>query len=646
MSSLSLFGDTNPGGADKLNVVHARFEKSEPFSFALFDGFASLRVLTYSVSIPMTVRMLDRFDSVDCVFGYEGILHDFSDILACQKVLSEHLMTAVKGLENEKKQRIVAKIAARKASFRVVKGAIAHAKIYLLENEEHRRVIVGSANLSDRAFSGKQAETLIAFDDDEAAWDHYEGEYEAVRREATTEVKLDDVERQEVAFEEIPLLEEAETSKTGVTLFVNTDPDTASIPTVIRTVERLASEYKPVTQAAKVKKGKLLISRDIVGKTVRLVKSQTREEEAKDPTWFSIQAESKKALLSGREILLGSDAESVRADVTRFIEYFENFRNGFLGNVEQHQKDFFMFMCWLYASPFICDLRNHAATERDYIFDYPLFAILYGKSNCGKTRLIETVMKSMFGYYQFVDKGQFTRGNLRGLLHTTKRFPVVFDDIERNRFGQHASDVIKDETFVLPEYPAFVLSMNAEDHSFSTEIRKRCFVLYTQASLPDNSEKARHLYKSVQNIQNSVTTALYREYMKRCLDRFEDEPHPGDLLQFSSEILVEIFAEAMPDSLPAWCSVSTIQDYQERKYEKVQRDLRKLYETNPDIWEIRQQEVILTVQQNESFTMRKEIPDWILKEGSRAGKLVLDRKPLEEFMAISFQRRAWWQFSR
>ena len=150
----------------------------------------------------------------------------------------------------------------------------------------------------------------------------------------------------------------------------------------------------------------------------------------------------------------------------------------------------------------------------------------------------------------------------------------------------------------------------------------------------------------MQSIQNDITTALYREYMKRSLDRFEDEPHPGDLLLFSSEILTEIFAEATANSLPTWCAVSSIQGYQERKYDKVQRDLRKLYETNPDIWEIRPQEIILTIQQNELFSMRKENPDWILKEGSRAGKLVLDRKSLEKFMTTSFQRRAWWPFAK
>ena len=97
----------------------------------------------------------------------KALLTDFSDISACQKVLSAELMTAVIGLDDKKKQHIVAKIAEGKVSFRVVKDAIAHAKIYLLENEEHRRVNVGSANLSDWAFSGKQAETIIVFDDDE-----------------------------------------------------------------------------------------------------------------------------------------------------------------------------------------------------------------------------------------------------------------------------------------------------------------------------------------------------------------------------------------------------------------------------------------------------------------------------------------------
>ena len=56
---------------------------------------------------------------------------------------------------------------------------IAHAKLYLLSDiNGNTRVIVGSANLSERAFSGRQPETLVKFDNDENAWQHYNRMFE------------------------------------------------------------------------------------------------------------------------------------------------------------------------------------------------------------------------------------------------------------------------------------------------------------------------------------------------------------------------------------------------------------------------------------------------------------------------------------
>jgi hypothetical protein len=113
-------------------------------------------------------------------------------------------------------------------------------------------------------------------------------------------------------------------------------------------------------------------------------------------------------LLSGREIPWEVDPEARRADAASMVEYFENFRKGFHGDVAQHQRDFFMFMSWFYFSPFICELRNHAVVEHKFIFDFPMFSVLFGKSNCGKTSLVQTLMGSMFGEWEFVDKSQFT----------------------------------------------------------------------------------------------------------------------------------------------------------------------------------------------------------------------------------------------
>jgi len=72
---------------------------------------------------------------------------------------------------------------------------------------------------------------------------------------------------------------------------------------------------------------------------------------------------------------------------------------------------------------------------------------------------------------------------------------------------------------------------------------------------------------------------------------------------------------------------------------KIRIELLKLYETQPAIWEIRPREAILRVQPFEALSLRKDIPDWILKEGSRGGDIILDRQALEEFLNISFRKR-------
>lgn len=634
---------------NSLHVVYARFERAEPFSFDLFVGFTSLRVLTYSASVGMIFRLLNQFEQLECIFGYEGVIQDFTTILGFQKALCDSLHTAVLGLDDTRKGFILQKISEGKARLLVVKDAIAHSKIYLLESPTRRRVIVGSANLSERAFSGKQAETILVFDNDDAAWQHYTYEYEVVRGGATNEVALDTILQAEIVVEDLPVLQAACAATSGITIYTHTDPqaEAVRVPSVLRAVERFTSTYHAVIQPVlKPRHGQVQINREVVGKIVHQVKNQKRDTPEREPIWFSINRETHKVLLAGKEYPLAADPVQVQSDVACLIDYFENFKQGFYGDVAQHQRDYFMFTSWFYFSPFICDLRNQAIKDRQYIFDYPLFAILYGKSNCGKTSLIQTVMRSMFGDWTIEEKTTFTRTYLRDLLVNRRRFPVVFDDVEKRRFDDHAIDLIKDETFVYPEYPAFVLSMNAEDQSFASEIRKRCLVLYTRTSLPDHSAAAKQLYGSIRDIQRRMTTALYREYLHRMLVRLDPEPVALDLLALSSGILVGIMREASPGPLPAWCTMISIAEYQSRKHEKIRAELVKLHQTNGQAWDVRRDEVILKVQSFESHVLRREIPDWLIKEGSKGGNIVLDRAPLEEFLGISFGRRWRLPFRR
>ena len=625
---------------DKLNVVHTHFQRSEPFSFDVFEGFSTLRVLTYSSSIPMTVRMLSHFDSVECIFGYEGVIKNFSEILAVQKTLSDDLLFAIKGLEDDRKAYLVEQMANKRLRFLLVKDAISHSKIYLLESDSRRRVIAGSANFSERAFSGKQIEELILFDDDDPAWEYYESRYEAVRSTATSDFHVPDLAIDEVRLEDTPLVAEAKGSTNGITVLLPTDNPNAVVSTIVKKVEVFADKYKNIVNPiAKPVKGRITFTAAIRGKIIQLAKAQKQSVEMQEPTWLSINRDTDKILLSGRELSLDVQKDQLKSDVNSFIEYFGNFEKGFHGNVKQLQKDYFMFMNWFYLSPLICDLRNHAISENIYIYDFPMFAVLFGKSNCGKTSLVRTLMKSMFGEWEFVEKESFTARNLRGLFYAHKRYPVIFDDVDRARFMRHGPDIIKDETLMLEEYPPFILSMNAESHSFSTEIIKRCLMIYTNSSLPDNADQTRDLYSSVTSIQDRLSTDLYSEFLTRVLAELREGPYPSDILDFASKHLISIFEENCDGDLPPWCKRLSIRDYHSKKYDRVQLDLRKLYDTNPGMWDIRKDEIILRVSGFESSGIRRDIPDWLLKPGSRVGNIVMDRHPLEEFLDMKFRSK-------
>ena len=81
--------------------------------------------------------------------------------------------------------------------------------MYLLSGPADRnRVIIGSANLSEQAFSGRQPETLVVFDDDEAAWYHYNRMYDSIRNDASDEIPLpeEQITKAEIEVSETPVL--------------------------------------------------------------------------------------------------------------------------------------------------------------------------------------------------------------------------------------------------------------------------------------------------------------------------------------------------------------------------------------------------------------------------------------------------------
>ena len=631
-----------------------------------------MKALTYTASIRMIVGLLrdHEYDDFECVFGHEGILRpDLSDVLAFQTAVDEQLSKAFVGVQtsDERRHALFDLVATDRARFFVVKDKIAHAKIYLLERDDLRRVVVGSANLSETAFSGRQAETLIVFDNDDVAWGHYTAQYEAVRSVATSRLtpRHKPIPAELIPVEEIPTLKEVEERQQDVRMYIPADSEQeaeVSLPKVLETVLKVSAPIRrTLADVRPGKNGQVAITPRTVKEMITISRSRPSEDDS--PNVY-LSYDGREFNLSGEVMGLEADPEDIRGDVARWIEFFGNYENGFKGDVPKLQRDYFTFMSWFYFSPLLCDVRNFALRSGAFSFEQPMFAVLYGSSNCGKTSLIETLMDSMFSHPRIVEADKFTRSNLRALRETFKRLPVVFDDVTRDRFNRHAEEVIKQDYITDPEYPCFALSMNAEARNFKDEIVKRCLMIYTRTSLPGDQTAVRHrLQRSISEIRERMTTALYREYLRRMTAKIEGLRSLGqapladiDVLDLSSTVLSDVFREHVPEgtNMPDWCSPMTLVEYQNRAWERPRRVIENLLSRDrytkdrkpPEgAWTISDDMVLVGTGQMGAARTRNEIPDWILDDtASVASQIGLKRNEVEEFLGRRLRGRRWLLF--
>ena len=624
----------------KLGIVRATFEGFEKSSFEdLISGYSSLKVLTYSSSVPIINRAAEKMENLEVVFGRADILGEMGSYLYYQELLIKDLISATRG-----KDHIKAKIDSGAIKLFVVQEIISHEKLFLLEGDAGTRVITGSANFSDRAFSGAQNESYVRFDDDESAWDHFNAAYERIKARTTTSI----IERAQIDGEfdpeNLPAFAPARNngkSATPKVILVQDAPPETSI--VHRAAAKPPKRYGGIPSAVQAKGSMAKIDRPTAKRAIIHVKSNWRTREENPEESLSIHLDSGQVSLSGKPLDLEVTDQQVAADVRAWVAYFAGYRV-FRGEHDKLARDYFTFWSWFYAGSFLCDLRNGALVRGDDVWDYPLYGILYGKSNCGKSELIKTLLASMFDRDAFPPNDWFTRGNIPAIMEQNRRYPLVFDDMEKLRFGQHADALIKNDHVRLKEYPAVVISMNAGQDTFDSELRKRALVVYTGASLPDHTGEAKKLRRQLKSIKRDLGTALYREYLRRVLPLLRDEiDEPIDVLELSSSVLVEIISEHLEaqDAPPPWLRVVTMEEYGQGRHDRVREELIQLWVNDQGAWSQQGTKIIYRSEDiHGTITkLKRDIPDYLYGTGSRGNVIVFDAVELEKFLQIILSQR-------
>ena len=608
----------------------------------MLQGYQRMRILTYSTSLALIKDVAEKMDDLEIIFGREDILHRVSQYVAYQDLL-------LRDLKQEFHDHDVArqKIDAGTLRMFIVRDMISHEKLYLLEGDAGKRVITGSANFSERAISGKQNESFVCFDNDDDAWEFFTQKYEHIRERSTMSIAKRAVLDPDFNIEDLPIFN-PETDK-GTSPQIIIIEERAPQPSIIHKllVPKIPKQYDGLSTVMTSEKGAVRLDSVARQRAVRYVKSNIRTENDNPEESLSIFPQSGRVILSGKDVDLDVKADDVRRDVGLMLHYFDGYQQ-FRGDTKKLTRDYFTFMSWLYISPFICDFRNRAeASYEDDIdkFDYPVFGLLYGKSNCGKFELIRWLLLSMFQREGFLPNDWFTKSQVGGLRGQNHRYPMAFDDMDKDRFSKHAIPLIKEDYIGLSEYPAIVLSMNADKDTFESEVRKRCLIIYTGSSLPDHTGESRVLGSSLKKMKRQLGDALYREYMRRVIERLDQKP-PKDILEFSSRILNEIFAE-YSDAHPVWGQITTMDRYVQTKHDKVKAEIGNYILHTPEAWSETGINVVLSLADIQQIRkLQKDVPDYLIANVS-GNKIVFLRDELEEFLGVPVfakRKKRWFLF--
>src|SRR5690348_12252965 len=146
-----------------LDVTFARFLRHERLDGrSLFDGFETLRAVTYSSSAGFIRDLFDSLQDIEVIFGSDiSIKGDLARLTAAQQAGVE----AIKDEFGRAGKKLVEMLKENRLRLFYAQYTI-HRKVFILEGNGRRRVIIGSANMSSAAFSGLQSEHVVVFDDD------------------------------------------------------------------------------------------------------------------------------------------------------------------------------------------------------------------------------------------------------------------------------------------------------------------------------------------------------------------------------------------------------------------------------------------------------------------------------------------------
>ena len=651
MNQFNMFGDQEPqgnleiikGGGKKAEGHRVYFTeyKSEDYMTLsdLFSGYNEIRAITFSYNIKFIDKIMKFFDYGEIILGGRFMVRKDDNIHKLHAdtytfleniILSEAAADAIRGQEY-----LVQRMVEGDLLFKSPKYLVDHRKVYLLKADDGRtRVIKGSANMTDLAWSGNQVESYEV-DDSLEGYEAYIKDFETawsfsdeIQEEVVTVEKTGDPEK------DIPIINKIEKTKEAIVL-EKPSPDVETIEhtkyaiEIDKNIEKNAQLLVGVKLESK--KGLIEASAEAIKKiknNYRKLKSKRTEmkEVQKDYPKLEINYDNKEEFIDKEKLDLNPKEKDVKNDIDTLLKVLSNYQTDFIGDTDSVITSHYKLLNIMFSSPFNAKLRCTAFFYNVPTSSLPLYTLLASTgANTGKTYMTQIILKMMSGKLlpPFTIK-EMNTNNLAYALQESKGMPIFVDEIDGNYY-RYLKPYIKNsdqcERLLLEQQPLVIFAGNQVKDPEEPERKRMPFLRY-ETNLKSDLDPVSYKAMGI-SLQNKMGNALYREYLRRMLDEVcgiidyiensKDIPvgYYPDIMNVSSKVLMDIFLSFGYD-LPFYVKEYNWNDdfsyHAKHVSESAINEIRKLWKNDPKAFTIKSETIIIkTGSDGES---KKMVENW------------------------------------
>lgn len=480
-----------------LNVVKAVYADTVETNWEeLFDGFDRLYAITFSSGIEFVNKVINKFSYAEVVFG-------------CEKIIANDI-AAIMSVQIDSVQRLAKSKSAGNLANRLDDGSLqlyvsrdtkSHEKIFILESADHKRVrvITGSANMSASAFCGIQRENIVCFDD-EAAFSHYKVLFETFKETCSDNVSykavvntMNQEDYLKENIKEVPVFQSIEKQK--LVFLEQAQPEDEVEYEIVADVKKMQELVKPIMPKMPVQANRIVVAAEpmrVFGKRYTEVR-RVAAEAVKQLPKLHIDYDAGTMTFNDENIDLNPNLSEVAKNIKSIQKFFSGM-DYFYGDVEQAKKDYFKYMTWYLATPFMAYLRYFASRNNYDTKLFPMYGVIYGDSNGGKTTFIKFLVKLMCGETVKMNTTEdFTATRIDGLKRVCEGLPLNIDDLAKTQFQNHSERVIKNDEWGISDrlvnYPAVSITSN-KITSLTKDLSKRAIICRIGAKI-DNERGAK-----------------------------------------------------------------------------------------------------------------------------------------------------------